>query len=74
MKLALWRKKEGVTQVELAEQLGCSQSYISQIERARDPIVPGPGIMAEIYRLTGGAVQPNDFYDLPRSGTHQAAA
>ncbi len=62
---------EGATQAWLAEQLGCSQSYISQIERARDPLVPGPGIMTEIYVLTSGRVQPNDFYDLPRHGTSE---
>jgi transcriptional regulator with XRE-family HTH domain len=72
MKLAKWRELEGFTQVGLAAELGCSQSYISQIERARDPIVPGPPLMERIYLLTGGQVQPNDFYDLPQCGTAPA--
>lgn len=65
MRLAIWRKKAGKTQADLADVLGCSQSYISQIERADNPLVPGPAFMIEIYRLSDGEVQPNDFYDLP---------
>lgn len=65
MKLAAWRKRENWTQERLAAALGCSQPYISQAERAIDPIVPGPALLIEIYVLTRGAVQPNDFYDLP---------
>lgn len=60
-------------QAEMAEALGCSQSYISQIERAVDPVVPGAGVMIGIYQLTDGAVQPNDFYALPRLDAKQAA-
>lgn len=63
--MASWRKKEGMTQAELADVLGCSQSYVSQMERANDPIIPGPGIMIALYTLTFGEVQPNDFYELP---------
>lgn len=66
MKLAEWRKRERKSQVELASDLGCSQPFISQIERARTPIVPGPEIMERIFALTGGDVEPNDFYDVPR--------
>lgn len=55
----------GKTQAWLADELGCSQSYISQIERAENPIVPGAGHVIEIYRLSNGEVQPNDFYELP---------
>ncbi len=65
MRLAVWRKKMGKTQAWLADELGCSQSYISQIERVDHPYVPGPAMMIEIYRLSSGDVEPNDFYDLP---------
>jgi predicted transcriptional regulator len=27
--------------------------------------VPRPDVMASVYKATAGAVQPNDFYDLP---------
>ena len=73
VKLTEWRKSKGWTQAELAEQIGCSQSYVSQIERATDPIVPGPAVLVEIFQLSGGKVQPNDFYPLPRL-QHQDAA
>lgn len=74
MRLAIWRKNAGKTQADLAELLGCSQSYISQIERTTGALVPGPAIMIEIYRLTDGAVQPNDFYDLPALSAVRRAA
>ena len=65
VRLAEWRKQIDVTQVDLAERLGCSQSYVCQMERAVNPIIPGREIMVKIYRISGGAVTPNDFYDLP---------
>lgn len=66
VKLAAWRKIKGWTQEQLAEQLGVSQPYVSLMERAREPNIPGPGVMIEIYSLSDGMVQPNDFYDLPK--------
>lgn len=73
VKLANWRKLHGLTQAALADELGCSQSYVSQIERADDPIVPGKDILARLYELSGGEVQPNDFYDLPDLNSREAA-
>lgn len=65
MKLAQWRKEEGWTQGKLAAEIGCSQSYISQIERAIDPIIPSSDVLRSIYVVSRGKVQPNDFYDVP---------
>lgn len=65
MRLAEWRIGQGLTQAELAEKLGCEQSFISQIERAADPMIPRRRWMLAIYRFTFGAVTPNDFYNLP---------
>lgn len=65
MRLAEWRKQKGWTQTRLAEQLGVTQPLISTMERARNPAVPGPSLMIEIFVLTHGSVQPNDFYELP---------
>jgi len=65
MRLAEWRIEQGLTQSELAARLGCDQSYISLIERSTDPQTPRRHWMLKIYRLTRGAVTPNDFYDLP---------
>ena len=74
VKLAKWRKLRGMTQAQLGAAIECSQPYVSQMERANDPIVPGGDLMARIYSLTDGQVQPNDFYELPRLEVHEKNA
>ena len=73
MKLVDWRRKQRRTQAEVADLLGCSQSYVSQMERTLDPIVPGAAVMIGIYEMTEGLVQPNDFFALPDLGRRKAA-
>lgn len=73
MRLSEWRRSQGMVQAELAQHLGCSQSYVSQMERAVNPMVPGPALIVEIYVLSKGAVEPNDFYDLPPIDRQAAA-
>jgi transcriptional regulator with XRE-family HTH domain len=66
MRLVEWRRQEGLTQQELADALGCTQSFVSNMERANDPQKPRDDAMVvRIYRVTKGQVAPNDFYDLP---------
>lgn len=65
MRLAKWRKFKQMSQVELADALGCTQPMISMIERDREALVPRRDLMIRIYRLTRGEVTPNDFYELP---------
>ena len=74
VKLAKWRKASGMTQRQLADALGCSQSHVSQIERRHQPLVPGRELMQRIFALTCGQVEANDFYDLPQQAQHKAAA
>ncbi|MBT0667011.1 helix-turn-helix transcriptional regulator [Novosphingobium profundi] len=74
MKLAAWRREEEMTQAQLADELGCSQSYVSQMERSSDPMIPGPVIMVQIYVMSCGRVQPNDFYALPQLTFRREAA
>jgi len=66
MRLAEWRKREGKTQAWLADQLDVSQPYISAIERADNNLVPGKALAEKIFMLSEGAVEPNDFHDMPR--------
>jgi transcriptional regulator with XRE-family HTH domain len=66
MRLVDWRKKRGFTQGQLAEAIRVSQSYVSQIERSKNPVVPSPEVMERIFQLTAGEVDPNSFYDVPR--------
>lgn len=74
MKLAVWRRQNGITQGELAQRIGCSQSYVSQIERPHAPLVPKRAIARRIYEITNGAVTPNDFYDLQPSAHEKRQA
>lgn len=63
MLLGDWRRREGLTQQEIADALGCIVTTVARYEAGAR--IPGPTVMIDIYTLTGGAVQPNDFYDLP---------
>jgi transcriptional regulator with XRE-family HTH domain len=65
VRLVDWRKQMDWTQERLASELGVTQPYVSTMERARNPAVPGPGLMIEIFVLSRGAVRPDDFYELP---------
>jgi transcriptional regulator with XRE-family HTH domain len=65
VRLVDWRKKMDWTQERLAEALHVRQPYVSTMERSREPAIPGRKLMLKIYLLTGGDVQPNDFYELP---------
>ncbi len=63
MKLESWRIKEGLSIQDLAERIGESyettRRYITGCRR------PQAAQMTKIYVVTGGAVTPNDFHELP---------
>lgn len=63
MKLSEWRRSVGLTQEELAEKLGLITGSVARYESGAR--MPGPAVLVALYELSGGAVQPNDFYDLP---------
>ena len=73
MRLVAWRKTMGWTQTQLAEKLGVTQPYVSSMERAVAPAIPNASVMALIFELSDGQVQPNDFYALPDLGAREAA-
>lgn len=63
MKLADWRNAAGMSQEQLAAELGVDKATIFRWESGtRDP---GRDYKRRIFTMSGGAVQPNDFYDLP---------
>ncbi|MGC2853931.1 helix-turn-helix domain-containing protein [Novispirillum sp. DQ9] len=63
MKLADYMKVHGLGPSEMARRLKVSHATVS---RYRDgDRVPEPDVMRRIVEETGGAVLPNDFYDLP---------
>ncbi len=45
--------------LEFAEKVNCDRSTIYRIRRGQRP---SPELMARIVQVTGGLVQPNDFY------------
>lgn len=64
VKLSDWRREQGWTQQQLADALDCTISTVARYEAGtRDP---EPLTKERIFILTRGAVEPNDFYDLPR--------
>jgi len=62
MRLRDWRQKSGLTQHQLAERVGVTQAAVSNYERG---VIPKKEEAIKFYLLSGGDVQPNDFYDLP---------
>lgn len=63
MKLAEWRRSKGLTQQNVADGLGCVLATIARYEAGSR--MPEPQMVVDIFCFTNGAVQPNDFYDLP---------
>lgn len=71
MKLAQWRRSQDMTQEALAIELGCTTVTVARYEAGAR--LPGPATMIELFILSGGAVQPNDFYALPALDVREAA-
>ena len=63
MRLAAWRQSKRRTQASVALALGVAVSTVASWEQGKK--IPGAAFMVLIYRMTEGAVSPNDFYDLP---------
>jgi len=72
MRLRDWRKRQKgadgktLTQAELAARWGVAQTFISGLETGEKR--PSSSTLADILRWTDGAVQPNDFFDIPAGG------
>jgi len=59
-----WMNDEGVNGREFSELVGADQATVSRWRRGLT--TPGPEDMLRIYEATGGEVDPNSFYDLPK--------
>jgi transcriptional regulator with XRE-family HTH domain len=64
-RLRQWREHEKLTQTELAEQVRCSQSVLSKIERG--VLTPNGPVQRAIFALTG--IAPNDWILAPAEGS-----
>lgn len=68
MRFSEWLKQAEMKPKEAAARIGVLPTSLSRYLLAPDhPNFRRPtnDVMAAIYELTGGAVQPNDFYELP---------
>lgn len=68
MRLEDWRQQQGLTIRQLARRLGTAAETVRCAclpPSHRDQRIPRAGLMETIHVVTGGAVTPNDFYDLP---------
>lgn len=59
MELRAWRESNGLTQTELAAELGIHPQYLSDIERGAR--TAGSRLALKIKRRTDEAVTPNDL-------------
>lgn len=72
MKLLDWRRAHGLSQHQLAMRVGIKQPTIAKYEAGK--LIPGRDAMQAISQATGGAVAPNDFFDLSEAPPEKAAA
>lgn len=62
--LEAWRRANDMTLDQLGAALGVTPEAAGRYCRGR---IPRPAIMEKVYQVTGGAVQPNDFYGIQRT-------
>lgn len=63
-KLKAWRVAQDRSVSALAKEIGCSRVAWYDWEEGRR--VPQARFMEKLHDLTGGAVEPNDFYPTTR--------
>ena len=71
MKLAIYLQVNEIKQRDFAAALGVAQGQVSDWCSGRK--IPSRENMQRIVAYTGGAVMPNDFYDLPCPEDNAAA-
>lgn len=64
MTLKQWMKQEGVSALALAKRIKIARWTLDRY--LSTDRVPAPRVVLAVYRATKGAVQPNDFYRLPK--------
>lgn len=72
MRLRTYRDQQGLTQDELGALIGVSGVTVSRYEVGAR--IPGKAEMLRIVEVTGHAVTPNDFYDLPTAAQPESEA
>jgi transcriptional regulator with XRE-family HTH domain len=73
MTLAEWMATAGFADEDLAGALKIDRSTVSRFRRAK--MLPSSALIAEIFRLSEGRVEPNSFFQDPYpQPTSRAAA
>jgi transcriptional regulator with XRE-family HTH domain len=62
MNLTEWRRRQGLQSRQAAARLGIGPKSYSRYEAGRR--IPRPATLRRIFLITGGAVTPDDFYDI----------
>lgn len=73
MRLNAWLVLHDVKENDFAHKIGVHPSTVSKY--LVHGVIPRPEVMREIFLVTRGQVQPNDFYNLsikPKTGGHYA--
>jgi transcriptional regulator with XRE-family HTH domain len=63
MRISEFMAEKGLRDGEMAELIGCERSYVLKLRSGS--ATPSAAMMATIAEKTGGAVEPNDWFDLP---------
>lgn len=63
LKLGDWRRRRGLTQLQLSDALATTLSSVCRYENGTR--IPEPEMMRKIYVFTEGSISPDNFYDLP---------
>lgn len=70
-KLREWRHAKGFTILQVAERLAVKPEMLSKWERGVH--IPAPANLEAIYTITGGEIEPNDFFKLELPAVSRAA-
>lgn len=62
-KLRSWRRAQALSVQDAAARVPVSRQTWHSWERGGS--IPPDQLMRRVFEITGGAMQPNDFYDLP---------
>lgn len=63
-KLRNWRRLNQLSQADAAVKMAVARRTWHQWERGM--VIPGPDHMVRLVQLCAGAIEPNDFYNVPR--------
>lgn len=64
MTLEQFIRESGMSRSELAEKIGVTEVTIHRY--LKKGAIPDRDVMPRLVKATGGKVQPNDFYRLPK--------